>query len=280
MKKILAILLAVMLVFAFVACGSEDASGDATPTPDGMPIVDGNGDTSTPKGEQGTESPTPDATADGGTNATPTATPDANATPNAAATPTAKPTATAKPTPAPRPIGETLNDVSYLSQYLVTNYQNTSELTPDQIIPFFLTDINAKEGYEWGEKIPAEKFYSYARKCFVMDDKMINTFKASKHYDAATDSYILSGEFYSNSVHNTYVNAYETLGNDEYIIYIKYGAWDSNPDSAGFYDFSFWKARVKYNAEEKNSGFRLLYYSFEKVESVPASATSTNINWY
>ncbi len=172
-----------------------------------------------------------------------------------------------------------LKNSAYLAQYLTVYYDSGSAITPKQVMTYIFTDICYREGFDWGEKVPSATFYKYARYAFVMDDKMINQLKASEYYNAADDTYTLFGEHYSNSVHNAYVKAYDDLGNDEYILYIKYGAWDSNPDTAGFYDITCWKAKVKIREKIDNMDFsQILFYSIEKIDSIPSTATSTNID--
>lgn len=171
-----------------------------------------------------------------------------------------------------------LENSSYLAQYLTVYYDGGSAITPKQVMTYVFTDICYREGFDWGDKVPSATFYKYAAYSFVMDDKMINKLKASEYYNASDDTYTLYGEYYSNSVHCAYVNAYDELGNNEYTLYIKYGAWDSNPDTCGFYDITCWKAKVKIREKIDNMDFsQILFYSIEKINAIPATATPTNI---
>ena len=201
---------------------------------------------------------------------------------------TAEPTATATftgettPTTAPTPeadgneeIAAKLRDCSYLNQYLITQYQGTAEITPEQIIPYLYMNVCYLEELSWGDKIAAEKLHEYARISFVMDDAMVSALKASDFYNAEDDTYTLKADEYSNSVHNTEIRAYDDLGENEYILYIKYGAWSSDPDCGGFSNFSYWKAHVKYRPDVQIGDYRLFYYSFEQIESIPDTAIST-----
>ena len=201
-----------------------------------------------------------------------------SATTEATVETTAAATATITPTPAtegPEEIAAKLRDSSYLNQYLINHYQNTTEITPEQIVPYLYMNVSFAEEIKWGGKIAAEKLYEYARISFVIDEAMVNALKTSRFYNQEDDTYNLIGEEYSNSVHNTEVRAYDDLGNNEYVLYIKYGAWNSDPTIDGFSNFSYWKARVKYQPDVQIGDYKLFYYSFEKIDSIPDTAIST-----
>lgn len=195
---------------------------------------------------------------------------------DAPSTPTLTP---APATEGPEDVANKLRDSSYLNQYLIIHYQNTSEITPEQIVPYLYMNVGYAEGIGYGEKIAAEKLYEYARISFTMDEPMIDALKASRFYNAEDDTYNLIGEEYSNSIHNTEVQAYDDLGNNEYVLYIKYGAWNSDPTIDGFSNFSYWKARVKYQPDVQIGDYKLFYYSFEKIDAIPETATSTGFSY-
>ena len=210
MKKILALLLAVVLVFTLAACG-------------------GNADDETAK------------------------------------------TTSADQLKAALQLGNTLDATSFLSRYLAAHYQNTASVTPEQIIPL-VKAMCFIEGLGADETLAAEDLYTYAKNVFVMDDAMIAALEDSEYYNEKDKTYTLFGEAYSNDNHNTYVHSYESLGDDEYIVYIRYGIIDLDRGGNVYKDVTTWKAKVRLQEEAEWYTAMMFYHSFEPIEEIPETA--------
>lgn len=187
---------------------------------------------------------------------------------------------TADKTPSPEEVGQMLQEVSHLSQYLIVHYENGPKLNAKQILTYFINNICSDLEVSVGDKVPAEKVYEYVAKSFDLDEEMKTMLKASELYNEADDTFTIWGEYYSNSVHTTCVYAFEDLGNNDYVVYIKYAAWNSDFNSMEFSNFSDWKATVTYRKDMEPKDFCFLWHTFEKIEQIPATATLTGINYF
>ena len=181
-------------------------------------------------------------------------------------------------TPSPEKVGQMLHEVSYLSQYLIMNYDKGPDLNAKQILTYFINNICSDLEVGLGDKVPAETVYEYVKKSFDFDEAMKTLLKSCELYDATDDTFTIWGEYYSNSTHTTAVAAYEDLGNNEYVIYIHYAAWDSW--EMVFSDHSNWKATVTYRKDMEPKDFCFLWHSFEKIEQIPETASKTGLDSY
>ena len=153
----------------------------------------------------------------------------------------------------------------------MVHHQGTAAITPEQIIPLVnaMCDI---EGVDVDETMAAAELYGYAKKVFVMDDAMVAALEASEHYNADDKTYTLFGDPYSNDLHNTYVHSYESLGNNEYVVYIRYGVTDLDRGGNVYKDVTTWKAKVRLQEDSEWYTAMMFYHSFEPIEEIPETA--------
>ncbi|MBP3300162.1 MAG: hypothetical protein J6M34_01505 [Clostridia bacterium] len=183
-------------------------------------------------------------------------------------------------TPSAEEIGSMLHEVSHLSQYLIVHYENGPKLNAKQILTYFINNICSDLEVSVGDKVPAETVYEYVKKSFDFDEAMKTLLKACELYNEADDTFTIWGEYYSNSVYTTCVYAFEDLGNNDYVLYVKYAEWNSDFNVMEFSNFSDWKATVTYREDMEPKDFCFLWHSFEKIDEIPVTATLTGINYF
>lgn len=277
LKKFAALLLALCMMICLSACNNEETSSDIssdvsqTQSTDSQTEESSEANTTT-----GTNSQTSENTdkEENSSISQPTSTTNSNTSSTSKpSSSTTTPSTSIPSTPSTSTVQQPKFQEHY-AQLLIQHYESGSEITLKQKMAFVSERLINKYGTN---TIQQNKLLNTLQLCFDFDVTMAKEFQKSEYYDTSNGMCKLTDDRYSNTYHNTYVDAYEALGNDEYNIYIKYAYW--NMDEMSYDNISYWKAKVKIVDNSSNSydiGEKLKYYTFEKISAVPSNAIKTN----
>lgn len=312
MKKVLALLLTLILIFALSACGKENTSSD---TDTSAPIS--TTETTSEPADNSSEEDT-DKETEGGTSNTGTPTESSKPTNNSKPTDTSKPdnskpTETSKPTTStttpstptkPSEPEETkptvklpFDDWFYGGNALALTNKGTNGLTADRILNrssyeifhgYIYDNISTIKLKDWvyiiGNEhhifsqyaVPEDVVYSMASNFFNINEATKTLLKQSERYDSNSKTYWIydPSPFFTGD--DATIEGYEDLGNGEYMLYVK--ATERNhtgPCSNCATTNSCVLSSPLFKAKIKatNDSKKYLVYSFEYISSIPSNIT-------
>ncbi len=297
MKRFLALLMAMVMVFALAACGedaAENGSSDVSTTTSDTATNESTDDneSSTTSGEA--QSSETESSKDSSTATTskqqatdnPATSSKDSTTSSKPSTNTSKPTtsstpSTSKPstssTPEKAETKVSFDDIDVRSFYaMVMTDTAAKSLTAEHIINFCLFDICwSYVQVENNENVPANTIYEIAKEHFVVDEAFKQLLKTSTRYDSTTDTYKVkfgeSDQYYMGWMAGL-VKAYKDLGNSQYIIYGTCKE-ESLYDSGSVFDTVNYKTYT-FKAHVSKSGDKTIVHTFEIVDSIPNGVTT------